>query len=562
VGSFGNDYIAGNAGNDSIFGQLGDDVVQGDGSIESAVAATDHAGAARDPGDASDPVGPLTVVASFEAATDGEDYIEGGGGCDVVFGGLGQDDIVGGSSSHFSLADPNNRPDGDDTIFGGAGTQFDRNNGFDPDAGDDGLGADVVVTVDTPFESKHARDADAIAGDNADIIRIVGVNGTDVNPTVDPENPLYVSYQYDDYGGEKIIVRGVRLLDYTPGGPDFQPDEFALEDPNDPEYRAMFGIWAKSDIGGHDEVHGETGDDFVYLGGGHDAGYGDADDDDVIGGWGWDWISGGTGIDGVLGDDGRIFTSRNSAVHGEDLYGVDALLATDPDSRTSQGNVLNEFIYTPGQVQTETINVADELKKSVDLTPMDLAPGADDPLFEPIFADDIVFGGLGKDFLHGGAGDDAMAGGEALEESYAPRIEGSEMDEQGQLRDIVGLVRIDFTRPHNPGNVLLFGDDTNPWNAPNPVQSRLGEFYLYDEYDPRRTIMTREALLPQPDLRRGATGLWCGGVLAQRLAHRLRLRARRRCRYPVRRPRQRLDRRRHGPRPFLRRLGQRPAECR
>ena len=51
----------------------------------------------------------------------------------------------------------------------------------------------------------------------------------------------------------------------------------------------------------------------IYLGGGNDVAYGDADDDDIIGGWGHDWISGGTGIDGILGDDGRIFTSRNSA---------------------------------------------------------------------------------------------------------------------------------------------------------------------------------------------------------------------------------------------------------
>lgn len=44
---------------------------------------------------AEDPVGPLTVIAHIELASDGEDYIEGGGGNDVIFGGLGQDDLVG-----------------------------------------------------------------------------------------------------------------------------------------------------------------------------------------------------------------------------------------------------------------------------------------------------------------------------------------------------------------------------------------------------------------------------------------------------------------------------------
>ena len=52
-----------------------------------------------------DYVGDLDIVPSFEAATDGEDYIEGGGGSDIVFGGLGQDDILGGSSDFFGLAD-------------------------------------------------------------------------------------------------------------------------------------------------------------------------------------------------------------------------------------------------------------------------------------------------------------------------------------------------------------------------------------------------------------------------------------------------------------------------
>ena len=498
VGSFGNDYIAGGAGNDELFGQLGDDVVQGDGGIEDAFAATSHAGASRTSGGPSDPLGPLTVIASFEAASDGEDYIEGGGGNDVIFGGLGQDDIVGGSSDFFSLTSPDTRPDGDDIIFGGAGTQVDRNNGVDPLTGLDVL----TLTDGTTVANEHARDADTIAGDNAEIIRIVGTNHIDVNPTANPANPLYVSFNYDNYGGsEKIIVRGVTLLDYTPGGPAFRPDLFSLDPAAN--MRDEFGFWASVDIGGHDEIHGETGDDTVYTAGGNDSIYGDAQDDDLIGGWGNDWISGGTGQDGVIGDDGRIFTSRNSdsadpnsagylVSRGEPLYGIAPLLPTDPDPRHPQnisGNVLNEFVYTPGQVQTATLNPSGALNKAVDITPFNLTPNldangvpqGDDPLFDANMSDDIIFGGLGDDFLHGASGDDAMAGGEALPESYAQRFDAG--------GNVVGLVRTDFTRPWNPGDVLRFGDDTDPWNAPKPVQSRLGEFFLYDEYDPRRTIM-------------------------------------------------------------------------
>ena len=114
AGSFGNDYLAGSQGHDLLFGQMGDDVIQGDGGIEAAFAGTSHAGASRSPDGCTgvagtnlscDYVGDLDIVASFEATTDGEDYIEGGGGDDIVFGGLGQDDIVGGSSDFFGLVD-------------------------------------------------------------------------------------------------------------------------------------------------------------------------------------------------------------------------------------------------------------------------------------------------------------------------------------------------------------------------------------------------------------------------------------------------------------------------
>ena len=262
----------------------------------------------------------------------------------------------------------------------------------------------------------------------------------------------YVTFAYDNYGGEKIVVRGIRLLDYTAGGPDFKPGDFSLVDPKttattaDDDMRPMFSLcccepefWARVDIGGNDEVHGETGDDFIYVGGGFDIAFGDADDDDIIGGWGHDWISGGTGQDGILGDDGRIFTSRNTSdpSKAENLYGVLALLASDPDTRTSQGDVLNELITTPGDVQVETINVAGQLKKSVDLTPFNLTEaelGAANPLLvNPMFADDVIFGGLGKDFLHGGSGDDAISGAEAIGESYAPRFD--------SLGNLVGLIR-------------------------------------------------------------------------------------------------------------------------
>jgi Ca2+-binding RTX toxin-like protein len=158
---FGDDYIAGGPDDDVIFGQLGNDTIQGDGSINGKTANTAvEAWRITGTGTAAD--GTLHVVASFEAATDGDDYIEGNGGNDTIFGGLGQDDIMGGNSTLFSLTTYEQRPDGADIIFGGVGTRIDRLQVLT----DANRGAIVMV-------DRHARDADAIGGDNGNIYRLV-----------------------------------------------------------------------------------------------------------------------------------------------------------------------------------------------------------------------------------------------------------------------------------------------------------------------------------------------------------------------------------------------------
>jgi Ca2+-binding RTX toxin-like protein len=425
-GSFGGDYIAGGTGNDQIFGQLGDDVVQGDGSIDSAVdndPATKPVGAYRtgagtltlSPTLTAPSIGTLVVNPSFETDQDGDDYVEGNGGKDVLFGNLGQDDLVGGSSDLFTLNSPDLRPDAEDFVFGGAGTRIARN---------------VEVTSgDALFAERHARDADAIAGDNADIFRVVpGAGTTPLRFYYD--NPAFPGYSES----RPIVVRAVQFLDYTPGGPDFD------------------AAAAAANIGAADEVHGESGDDQVYGMKGNDVLFGDGGDDDLIGGYGKDWASGGTGDDAVLGDDGRVFTSRNGTPNGEPLYGVAAIPAAE----------LNLAISTPGKLQQATINVAGALKKAVDLTPFNLTPKAlaDDPLNDPAQADDVLFGGLGNDAVHGGAGDDAISGAEAIGKD-------SPSDPVPDAQDY-------FNRPINLGAVtdlLRF----------NPTRE---EFADYSEYTP------------------------------------------------------------------------------
>jgi len=199
--TFGKDTIAGGADDDVIFGQLGSDTLHGDGMI-------------TDPGyllmALTDPIA--------ESDIGGDDYVEGNGGDDTIYGGLGQDDLIGGNSTLFGLTTLDQRPDSSDLIFGGNRDLIARNN----------LGDETTIG--------HARDADMILGDNGNIFRLVGTNGTGTGS--------FLTFGYDTYGGLKIIPRAAELIDYTLGGFDFAPMENPDEHP------------ASNDIGAVDEIHG------------------------------------------------------------------------------------------------------------------------------------------------------------------------------------------------------------------------------------------------------------------------------------------------------------------
>ncbi|MEN8205399.1 MAG: calcium-binding protein, partial [Pseudomonadota bacterium] len=496
--SFGEDYIAGGADHDVIFGQLGDDIIQGDGSIESAVGdeavldnritnpqmGLDPVRAQREQDGSIDLTPTLSAdrniftdagfTPSFDADSDGDDYIEGNGGSDVIFGNLGQDDIVGDNSSLFTLDTRDERlPSGSDTLFGGSGTEINHDELVDNGVFDlDGDDPDFIIPADI-----HARDADVIAGDNANIYRVVGTG--DITPPGEATIPGtgdtggFLSFAYDDARidgngadlmNQSIIVRAVELLDYTPGGPDYD------------------AAGAATDIGAADEIHGESGDDFIYGMRDADVLFGDSEDDDIIGGWGPDWISGGQGMDGIIGDDGRIYSGRYQAFEGAGNKSDADPTAVDDYAEILNGvlevDELNKEIRTPGGIQQAiihptlvlddlTVTGVGEIFKTVDLTPFNLTPPGqtDDPLFEPLYANDIIFGGLGNDFLHGSAGDDAISGAEALPDYFNAPVNPDDPD----------VVDDPLTEENEADDLLRFNPDKI-------------EFADYDEETPRAEL--------------------------------------------------------------------------
>ena len=176
-----------------IFGQLGNDTIQGDGSIDARGRRRRPAGRRT-----SRPLTSSCVGARSEAATDGDDYIEGGGGDDVIFGNLGQDDIIGGSSDLFSLthAGPA-RPTAATALRRRRHATSSRN-----DAGD---------ALPRPRRRRDRRRQR---------------RRSSASSRRPPAGATYLDFTYDNYASEaaaRCVPRAVKLLDYTPGGPTHRP---------------------------------------------------------------------------------------------------------------------------------------------------------------------------------------------------------------------------------------------------------------------------------------------------------------------------------------------------
>ena len=484
---FGDDIISGGADSDEIFGQLGDDIIQGDGRIEfESVIDIDepfNAAANSDPtfviqnGGSNVTLSPAAVLPITNGdlralrfvvdsnVSDGDDYIEGNGGNDRMYGNLGQDDLIGGSSEFataFAVGTGSAiRPDGADLIYGGSGDPaWLARSATYIEAADGLVGEDNF----------HVADADVIVGDNANIFRLDGLLF----------NYAQQGGTYSGYGTgsgqlqDALSVRVVELLDYeySIDGSSVNPETGTVD------WKMTFNDFG---VGAGDLLHGESGDDIIFGMTGDDLIYGEAGDDDLYGQAGADVIFGGRGIDGILGDDGLLSTSRNGLT--EELHGLDV---------TNE----QEIIRTPGNLQLALIYRSGLLNKSADMIAFDLdgvtfgVDGAAEP--QMTSANDIIFGGWEDDFIHSGYGDDAVSGAEALPVYYS-----------GDSVSVSGIGEVnDFLKAQQDTDVLA------PAAAPDPFWYGLGlynpgdvlrfsafdpeEFALYDENDPRSLIMVTE----------------------------------------------------------------------
>ena len=241
--------------------------------------------------------------------------------------------------------------------------------------------------------------------------------------------------------------------------------------------------------GAGDLIYGETGDDLIFGMTGDDVLFGNGEDDDIVGGHGADFILAGTGIDGIIGDDGVVMSARvpmpDGDMNAEPLFGI-----------TFDAASINQIISTPGDIQLDRINSQGMLLKSVWLS----AFRADGVEATGVSYDDIIFGGLGTDFIHGGDGDDAISGAEALPFYYAATGAANGFT---TVNNTLLLQQRHGTNPnpveqplpfwysfapYNPGHVL---DYQGNFDAAHPKQ--ISEFAYYNENAPMRKIMLNAA---------------------------------------------------------------------
>ena len=87
-------------------------------------------------------------------------------------------------------------------------------------------------------------------------------------------------------------------------------------------------------------------------------------------------------------------------------------------------------------------------------------------MFRPLYANDIIYGGLGNDSIHGGAGDDAILGGEApASRPMSPTTTRPALSFRSTTTADHFVTESDFAHPFNPGNPLGYNPTTTKFAA-------------------------------------------------------------------------------------------------
>jgi Ca2+-binding RTX toxin-like protein len=312
-------------------------------------------------------------------------YASGGGGNDVITGGIGRQYLSGGVG-----ADSLNGGDGNDILFGNLEAQTD--NGNDVDTLNGGAGSDSI----------YAGYGDNIDGGSGNDFLNLNFKGAMAGVTVD-FSPLSSGGSVTVGGGAIVGIESIQTVE----GSNFADDitmgnsyEFSrvlvLGEGGDDvvtlgSYAGDASGGAGSDMlsGGAaaDGLYGDDGDDIIFGKGGSDDIFGGAGNDKLSGGTGADRIDGGAGIDTVSYEDS--------------LGAISIDLQTGLGSgNAAQGDVVTTVENATGSAFNDTLigdGAANRLTGAHGADTMTGAAGADVFVFDTILdSADVI-----TDFVHG-----------------------------------------------------------------------------------------------------------------------------------------------------------------
>ncbi|MBN8476933.1 hypothetical protein [Sulfuritalea sp.] len=333
-GQGGKDILVGDAGNDWIEGGDGDDNLRGDGAL----------------GDLAAPEGGPGLVtwtldqfhgADYIDGGDGNDFISGDGGADELFGGVGDDVLIGdsnGVAADYHGADYLDGEDGNDSLYG-----YGRDDILFGGAGDDSLEGDSSAVA----YDKHGNDY------------LDGEDGNDLLKGDGGNDSLFGGAGNDQLFGD---------TDDTPA-PNQGADYLDGEDGDD-YLRGYGGNDTLIGGAGVDQLLGEAGADSLDGGKGDDLLDSGADNDTLIGGTGVEALTGGAGDDTYVfraGDggpaaDGSIDAIFETPGGGRDTVKLDGISAGSLRVSAANGGAVLLINYGA----TDSLAIADGLAGAVE----------------------------------------------------------------------------------------------------------------------------------------------------------------------------------------------------
>ncbi|MEF8761012.1 MAG: calcium-binding protein [Candidatus Accumulibacter sp. UW25] len=387
-GGAASDLLLGGAGNDNLWGDLETGHVQRGWTLERQV---------RERGGVTWYTSVFENVTLSTVAAGGDDLIFGGSGDDWLMGDGGDDFIDGGADNDVVFGGQ-----GDDQVLGSAG-----NDALSGDKLDDPEmpGAGLVGSLHGNDYLDGGADDDTLIGNGGDD-ELIGGAGNDSLSGDDGKTPSqYHGKDYLDGGDGDDELWGGADDDELIGGAG--QDYLEGDDGKTPgQYH------------GKDYLDGGDGDDELWGGGDDDELIGGAGDDDIQGDddktpgryHGKDYLDGGDGDDklwGGGGDDELIGGAGDDYLEGDDVtleenyHGKDFLSGGQGDDRLTGGGGGDELHggegddYLRGDGGTVTGGGGDQL----------FGGAGNDGLFGD-GGDDLLVGGAGTDVMDGGAGDD------------------------------------------------------------------------------------------------------------------------------------------------------------